>query len=202
VLVGAFGASRAAAQRSPRLEKLALEPADMAKAKSATSRLADLTSAWQGGTVSAVDSSAPDCAWQDYSAFTMTGRSEADFAQGPAEIISIVQIFRTHAQALGDFAVDTRAGTAKCEAEIFQHAFGSTTSVVSATTVAAPKVGDTASAIQIVLKAGPNRFYANVVEFVRDRAIAGLVTLSVDRPLADRAALVRLMDERLHAGVA
>ena len=89
--------------RNPRLEKLALNPADMALAKKAVVQRSDLVAGWKGGAMTPDGSAPPDCKWMDYSAYTMTGRSDVRFTQGYSLISASVQVFPNRAQALGDF---------------------------------------------------------------------------------------------------
>jgi hypothetical protein len=201
-LLAAVMAVSATAARSPRLEKLAPNAADTATAKQADVKLSDLVSGWTGGTAKPNTSSAPDCPGQDYSPFTLTGAGETSFTHSVARIVSLVEVFPSHAQAIGDFHVDGLTGTAECEGAVFRKAFGAKAKLVSAKEVTAPSVGDTAIAFQIAVKVGANTFYVNVIEFVRGRTIGALITLNPTSPLVGRETLVRLMDARLQSDVA
>ena len=77
--VGSTAASAAA--RSPRLEHLALTPADNRIAAGAQVRKSDLTGIPPGWLPLSTtpDNSAPVCSWQNYAPYTLTGRAEADF---------------------------------------------------------------------------------------------------------------------------
>src|SRR3954452_12207825 len=92
-LVVADTAAAASAARSPRLERLALRAADVKLARKSIIRASDLTAAWKGGESKAGNDDAPDCAWQDFSRFTITGQAESDFGLTGARIISQVQVF-------------------------------------------------------------------------------------------------------------
>jgi hypothetical protein len=190
------------AARDPPLEKLALRPADAALARKALVRVDDLASGWQGGPIDRPSGTPPDCPWQDYSAYTMTGRAGAVFAYPGAQLQSNVQVFATRAQALGDYAVDTRAGTAKCEGKRLAGAIGAGATLVSAREVPAPKVGDRATAYRWVIKVGANVIYVAAIEFVRGRSIAGVFAVNVGRELRGTDVLARTMDLRLQPGVA
>jgi hypothetical protein len=196
--VGLIAVSAAAAKpRNPRLEKLALNPADMALARKAVVQRSDLVAAWKGGAMTPDGSKPPDCAWMDYSAYTITGRSDMRFTQGYSLISASVQVFPDPAQALGDFAAGLRAGTAACEGAAFVKAFGNGAKLVSARLVAAPKIGDRAAAFRFSAKVGVNMFFGDMILFVRGRSLAVLLTLNPATPMPGREVAAQLMDARL-----
>ena len=197
-----------AGARSPKLERLALAPADMRAASDALLRNVDLVGVAPGWRPlqTTPDNAAPICPWQDYSGYTLTGRGEADFQPvkvGRAGFIgSSVDILATSADALGKFAVDTRAGTATCEAEALRRAFGATLKTVVARQLSSPSIGEHAAAYEFVFEqpAGtPKRIYIHIIEFVRARAVAVLSTTDFDGPgdTSTRTALARVIDKRL-----
>ncbi len=153
---------------------------------------------WRGG--QADRQHAPDCPWQNNSSYTITGQSEADFTEPDAKIISAVQVFQSSKQALGDLTVGSRPGTAACEGSVITQSFGKSAKLLSARSVAAPKIGDRALEFEFAIKFGAGTYYVNVIEFVRDRSLGGLITLNAATPLAGREALAALMDERLRSG--
>src|SRR3954465_2521396 len=190
-------ASSAGAARSPRLEHVAVRAADVKLARKAIIRASDLTAGWKAVDATAGNNEAPDCAWQDFSPFTITGQAESDFGQTGAGIISQVQVFARRAHALGDFRLDARAGTAECEGRVYARALGPGVNVVSARSLAPPKVGEHAAAYRFVLRSGSTLIYFHVVEFVRDRTLAGVAAFSVGRAMHGLDDLARLMDSRL-----
>jgi len=192
----------AGAARSPRLERLALSAADVKFARKAIIRASDLSVAWKGGEAKAGNGDPPDCAWQDFSPFTITGQAESDFGQTGARIISQVQVFARRAHALGDFRVDTRDGTAVCEGKVFAKALGHSARLVSAHPLTPPKIGDHAAAYRFVLRTGSTLIYFHVIEFVRDRTLAGVAAFSVGGLIDGLDELARLMDTRLQTHVA
>jgi hypothetical protein len=201
-LAGADLVGAAVGKRSPRLERLAPRAADLTLARKALIRTSDVGSDWKGGVVEAADHETPDCAWQDYSAFTITGQAESDFSQTGARVISQVQVFARPAQAMADFRIDTRKGTPACEGRVFAKALGHGVRLVSAEPLAAPKVGERAAAYRFVLTSGSTRISFQVLEFVRGRALAGVVAFSVGGSIEGLGALARAMDVRLQAHVA
>ena len=150
----------ATAGRSPRLEKIALRPIDTQRASDAMVKLSDLASGWKGGAVKA-NNSAPDCATQNFSPYTITGQAESDYHHGVALIISVANMFPSGTQSLGDFEVGTRTGTARCEGEAFRKALGVSAKLVSARQTVAPKVGQRAAAYEFVVEHGKTTYYAD-----------------------------------------
>jgi hypothetical protein len=195
-------AGGAGVKRSPRLEQLAPRAADVRLARKALIRAADLTAGWKGGVAKGGNDEAPDCAWQDFSAFTITGEAESDFGRSGARLISQAQVFARRADAVGDFRVDTRQGTAECEGRVFAKALGDAVKLVSARPLAAPNVGDRAAAYRFVLRSGSTLIYFHVIEFVRGRTLAGIAAFSVGASIEGLESLARLMDVRLQSNVA
>jgi hypothetical protein len=188
--------------RSPRLETIALRTPDMKYASGATVKLSDLVAGWKGGTVNPHNDTVPDCSSQNFSPYTITGQAEADYHAGPTLLISITNMFPSAAQSLGDFHVGTQAGTARCEGEAFRKALGATATLLSARQITAPNVGQRAAAFRFVVKVGKLTFYADVIQFVRGRALAAVISINPGHPLEGPMALARVMDERLQAGIA
>jgi hypothetical protein len=195
-----------AAARNPRLEQLALKPADTAAAKDAVLRAGDLGTGWTAKVESARDDSAPDCPFQDYSRFTITGEAQTRFSQQGASVVSRVEIYASKADAAGDFAVDTKPRTARCEGEVIRASFakqspGTKVTLESAKVTGRPKVGQRSVSMRIVLgvKAGSRtlRLYIDLIGFVRDRAAASIVVVTPGAPAQGAAQLARIMDARL-----
>jgi hypothetical protein len=206
--VALVGFAISASAGTPKLERLALNRADMRLAAAALLRRADLagvTPGWRP--LSTVpDNSAPVCAWQNYSRYTLTGRGEADFQPaklGHAGFVgSSVDIFATFRDALGKFTVDTHPGTATCEAEALRKAFGAGLTTISARELARPKLGDRAVAYEFVYEQAsgtPKRIFIHIIEFVRGRGVGVLSTTDFDAPgdMATRLRLAGLIDTRL-----
>jgi hypothetical protein len=197
-----------AAAGSPKLERLALTRADMRLASSALLRRSDLSGVMPGWLPlqTVPDNSAPVCAWQNYSRYTLTGRGEADFQPtkvGHAGFVgSSVDIFATSRDALGKFAVDTHPGTVTCESEALRKALGARLTTSSARELASPKLGERAVAYEFVYEqpsGTPKRIFVDIIEFVRGRGVAVLSTTDFDAPgdTATRLRLAGLIDERL-----
>lgn len=192
-------ASANQAARNPRLEKLALTPADTKLAKSETVELADLGSGWKGGQVSAGNNETPDCPWQDYSPYTLTGQGESVFALGQsAQVIAQAGVFPTSGQAAGDYAVGTKTGTAACEGASLGKAVGKAAKVVVAKQVAAPKVGDRATAYTFTIKNAATTFHVDIILVERGRSLGAVsVVTTAAKPVTSLAHLAALMDARM-----
>lgn len=164
---------------------------------------ADLGTGWATRTVQP-DTAAPDCAWQNYSKFTITGRAQTRSTKSGASVTSRVEIYRSRADALGDFAVDARPGTAACEGAALVQAWstrGIPTKLLSARPLPAPKLGQRSLAFRIVLgvtRSGHQlRIYIDLIGFVRDRTVASVVVLAPGLPPKGDAVLARTIDLRL-----
>jgi hypothetical protein len=192
--------------RNPRLERLALAKADMHRASSALLRRSDLAHLPPGWRplVTTPDGSGPICPWQDYSHFTLTGRAESDFQPtkvGDAGFIgSTIEIFSSPKDALGTFAVDIHPGTLACETKALRNALGAGLTTIMARE-SKPAVGKHAVAYAFGYSQthDPKRIYVNILEFVRDRAVAILETTNFNTPGSGqtRLALARKIDARL-----
>jgi len=203
LLISSIGVALAltgsASGSSPKLQKLALTPADTKIAKSATLRLSDLTHGWKGGSAKP-NNSAPDCK-KNFSAFTITGNAEADFTQGYAAITSTIQLFPNRQQALGDFRVDTPPGIAACVGASLRKGLGASAKLVFARQVTPPRVGTHAAAYDFGVRVNGFTFFIDVINFVRGRAYGSLITLDPDAALPGSTLLATFMDKRLIAGL-
>ena len=205
-VAAALALAAPAAARNPRLEQLALRPADMHTAKSALLRAGDLGSGWLAQASKADDSAPPDCPGQDYSKFTITGQAQSQFTKLGASVLSRVEVYEDTRQARADFAVDERPGTAACEGEAIRRevakgAAGLKVSLVSARQLPGPKVGQRSLAFRIVLDlrgSGKDlKVYVDLIGFVRDRVGASVVVVAPGVPPAGNVLLAKLVDTRL-----
>ena len=196
----------ASAARDPRLEQLALRPADMSLARSAIIRAGDLGAGWRPRTTPAEDASPPDCKGTDYSPFTITGQAQTQFDHAGGSVLSRVEIYRSHRHALGDFAVDDRPGSAACEGnalrrDIARSARGVTVKLLSAKRLKRPAVGQRSLAYRFVVGISGTRtnvkLYVDLVGFVRDRAIGSVLVVAPAAPLAGATTLAQTIESRL-----
>ncbi len=208
LLLALGSTATSAAERSPRLERLALTPADNRLAAGAQVRKSDLAGIPPGWLPLSTtpDNAAPVCSWQDYAAYTLTGRAEADFQPtkvGHAGFVgSSVDILATPADANGKFTVDTHPGTGACEAEALRKAFGSSLKTTSARQLKLDNLGDHAVGYAFAYEqpnGTPKRIYVTIIEFVEGRGIATLSTTDFDTngSMATRLTLAHLIDKRL-----
>ena len=196
-----------AASRSPRLERLALNAADMQTARAALLRASDLAGVPPGWRPleTTPDDSAPPCPWQDYSRLTLSGRAQAGFQAAKVGasgyVGSTIDIYASRAQAQAKFEIDTHAGTVSCEAEALRKAFGSTLTTVAARQVAIRGVGERGTSFQFVYSQTkePRRIFVDVIELVRGRGVATVDMTNFDSSgsAATRLALVHAVDGRL-----
>jgi hypothetical protein len=206
-LVALVAATAAGAQaRDPRLERLALRPVDVELARSAVVTAADVGAGWKKVAAPARDDEAPDCPGQDFSPFTITGQAATRFEHQATSLMSRVEVYRTRAQALGDFGVSTRPGTAACEGKALRAALAhqledGRVTLVSAKQQRGPAVGERSIRFRIVLrvKTATTSFpvYVDLIGFLRDRAAGSVVALSPGTPAAGLAQLAARMDGRL-----
>jgi hypothetical protein len=193
--------------RNPRLEQLALTPADTRRAEHGLLKLADLSAlppGWRPLSTSP-DASGPVCPWQDYSYFTLTGRGEADFQPtkvGSAGFVgSSVELFSSSSQASGKFTIDIHPGTVGCESSALKKALGPGLKIVSARALALPGLGERSVdyAFEYAVVGQSRTIYVNIVEFVRGSAVGMLETTNFNDAgnVSTRLRLAQTMDMRL-----
>jgi hypothetical protein len=202
-------AALAATTTDPRAEKERLNPADMALAKRANLKAADLDPAWRRIPVPESDDQSFTCPGfdPDFSAFTITGKSESAFDRGSGgSILSVVEVYATERQAIGDFSVGTRPAIAGCLKHAAEQGFkaggpGVTARVVSSKVVAAPRVGDRQFAVRLVARvtAGGRSIplVMDVVVLQRGRSIAALMFTGLAERVSGQAPLARLVASRM-----
>jgi hypothetical protein len=171
----------------------------MELAKSAVLRGTDLGAGWATHAMQPDDSSAPDCAGQDYSRFTITGQAQTQSTKSGASVTSRVEVYESRADALGDFAVDARPRTASCEGAALARRLSA--KLLSARQLRTPKIGRRSTAFRIVLgltRSGRlHRVYVDVVGFVRDRSVASVIVWAPGLAPKGDALLAQTIDSRL-----
>ena len=200
------------AARDPRLETLALKPADVTLARAAAVRLSDLSPGWKPAPLPPGGEQAPDCPdyRPDFSKFTITGQATSQFSaqSGAASITSRTEVYATKEQARGDFTVSTLPPVARCLGIMFQRetakaANGLTVKVLSAQRVAAPRLGDRSAAYRIVTELGQDgspttlKAYVDIAIVQRGRSVGGIFFTGVLQPVPDRQRVVARMTARL-----
>ena len=206
LVVAALAVCSSASARNPRLEHLALRAADVSLAKDTVLRADDLGSGWTSRASKPNDDAPPDCPGQDYSKFTITGQAQSQFTRSGAQVLSRVEVYKSRADARGDFAVDQRAGTAACEARALRAEFAketkSTVTLVSAKQTKGPAtLGQHSIAFHIVLSLHRDGqtlpVHIELLGFIRDRVTASLVVVAPGAAPKGDALLAKAMDARL-----
>jgi hypothetical protein len=192
----------------PRAEQERLTPADMALARKATLQPGDLAAGWRRISPGSGESKVPSCPGYapDFSKFTITGKSQSAFAHpSRGSILSNVEVYRSNAQAAGDFQLGTRPPVARCLKvlldEVFSAGQGFTARVVSSKQLTAPRIGERAAAYRLVAEVTASgtqlELYIDVLVFQRGRSIGGLFFTGAFEPVKGQAALARAVAARL-----
>ena len=193
----------------PRDEKEHLTKVDMAKARHALLRSADLPAGWRRGPTPSSGSGSERCAGYDpdFSSFTITGKAASTFLNNfaGAQVTSQVQVFPTVAQARGDFVRGAQPGFLRCLARDLramlrtQGLSGAAVRMRPMTPVAG--VGDRAMRFRVSVRVAA---YGRSLDFVTDfvalqagREIAFVGVAALGKPPLDEVALARRVATRL-----
>lgn len=189
----------------PRLERKRLTAADMALAKRVAMRASDLSAGWTRHTAPARPQQLPRCpgADLDFSVFTITGTAASSFRMGTRTIESFVEVFKSRADATGDYRKSTQRKLLACLGpELRRQAArsGVDMRLVSARFAGQKAVGDRAFEYRIVTSiatgAGSRlRIYVDLIGFQRRRTLVGTY-FSGTSPVAGRLAVVRSIAAR------
>jgi hypothetical protein len=204
-------AASAAAAVNPRAEKVRLRPADVSLAKRAVLRQADVGPDWSRVATQKRKGGQFACASfkPDFSAFTVTGQASASFREASppgAQIDSTVAVFRTKAQAVGDFRLGAKPQLARCLAEELRRAFqrypdGVEGKLLSSRMIPAPKLGERSAAYAITARLSGNGnslpVFVDVIAVQRGRSIAALVFTGVGSRLPSRQYYAASVSDRL-----
>jgi hypothetical protein len=199
----------AASARDPRAEKLQLNARDTRAAKASLITASDLSSGWQRIAASN-DDTVPSCAGYrpDFSSFTITGKADAEYKTQAGELItSHVEVYKSNADATGDYRVGSKPQVASClGATLAKAPTGDPTvklKVVTAKEVAAPRIGQHTARYRIVLRlTGPNGsvpIYVDAIVFQKGRTLGLLESLGVQQPITAGPTLARRMFMRAAA---
>ena len=189
----------------PRLEQKRLRPADMALAKRVTLRSSDFPSGWARGQANTQPAQVPHCpgADLDFSAFTITGQARSAFARGQASVQSIVEIFKSRRDAVGDFRKATNPKVIAClgpELERQGREMGLDLRVLSSTFAGRPAVGERAFAVRMVISVGAGagrvRLYMDLLGVQRGRSGVALYFTGT-KPVPGRLAVARSVAARM-----
>jgi len=199
-----------AAAADPRAEKVRLRPADVALAKRAVLRQADVGPDWDRMPTQKRGGGQFACAGRpDFSSFTVTGKASSSFritSPAGAQMDSTVAVFRTKAQAVGDFRLGARPQLADCLAEELRRAFrsypdGVRGRLLSSKMVTAPKLGERSAAYAITARLSGNGtslpVFVDVIAVQRGRSIAALVFTGLGSRLPSRQYFAATITSRL-----
>ncbi len=194
--------------RDPRRERLQLNAADGALARQITVRRGDVGAGWRPVGTSSDDSDAPGCQGfrPDFSAFTITGRAASSFARREGAIIqSQVEVYKSRADAAGDFRAGAKPVLARCLRLSLAKELGSNKAfrsrIVSARMVTAPRVGERSAEYRVVITisalGSSFKLYFDSLVFQRGRSIAALAFTGARQPLVGQVPLARLVAARM-----
>jgi hypothetical protein len=202
----AFGTAAALAATDPHDEQERLRPADMALARRTTLKATDLASGWKRMPAPSEgdDSKCPGFD-PDFSAFTITGKAQSVFARQGGVVVSVVEIYPTRAQAIGDFRTGTQPAFVKCLRYAFETDFArgarGTAKTMSSRMVSAPRVGERSVLYRLVgtltVQGQTIRIYMDVLAFQRGRSITALFSTGFGGPIRGQTALARLIAARM-----
>jgi hypothetical protein len=204
--VFALGSAAALAATDPHKEQERLRPADMTLARRATIKATDLLSGWKRMPVTSGEDSKCPGFDPDFSAYTITGKASSLFAQpGGGAVLSAVEVYKTRAQAIGDFRTGAKPAFAKC----IRHAFeteiargtGGTAKTISSRMVPAPRVGERSALYRLVgtvtLQGQTIRVYMDVLAFQRGRSITALLSTGFGGRIRGQTTLARVIAARM-----
>ena len=189
----------------PRLEQKRLRAADIALAKRVAARASDLPAGWSRSAPSRTPEQLPRCpgADLDFSAFTITGQARSAFSKGTAVVQSLVEIFKSRRDAVGDFRKATASKVIAClgpELERQGRQQGLDLHVESLRFAGRPAVGERAFAVRAVMSvaggAGTVRLYMDVIGMQRGRSGVALYFMGTS-PVAGRLAVARSVAARM-----
>lgn len=202
--------SVALATRSPHDEQERLNRADMALAKQAAARKADLAAGWRLTHSGLPDNSGPDpCASisPDLSAFVITGKHETDFEHGAsgAQLDSDIEVFRNVRDATRDFNASVKGDFLKCLKIVVSKSLRQNHlqfKISSSRVTRSPKVGAQTAYYRVVATiATPNRpsipMYADVAAVRQGRSQAVLFSIAALAPVKGQVAVARSMARRM-----
>jgi hypothetical protein len=172
----------------------------MALAKRVTLRAADVGRGWTQTTPQKPTSELPSCPGvdMDFSRFTITGTARSAFRLRGATVESQVEVFKSRADAAGDFRKGTSAPVLRClgrwlrdEAEKGVPGVR----IASARLLSRPRLGDRGVRYRVVMdfptQAGKVRLFVDLLGFRRGRTAVTLSFGSAERPLGGQLALAR-----------
>lgn len=176
LLVSALLVSASAQAGRFRPEQERLRPVDVALAKRMTVRASDLAPGWMRRPSPESPDERLDCPGVDldFSRFTITGTARSKFEQSGASIESFVEVYKSRADATGDFRKGSRPVVLACVARLLdKEARRNGSRVVAARSLADPRVGEQSMAYRVALSVATDRgtvpVYIDFLGFRRGR---------------------------------
>jgi hypothetical protein len=195
----------AAVAGPPRIERMRLRPADMALAKSITLRASDLSAGWTRQRPSTRPQELPRCpgADLDFSPFTITGKAGSSFSRGTSAVESFVEVFKSRADASGDFRKSTQPKLLAClgpELRRQARKTGIDVRLESARFAGKRAIGDRGFEYRVVTSVATGtgariRIYVDLIGFQRGRTLVGIY-FSGTSPVAGRLAVAKSLAAR------
>jgi len=201
-------AAAAQAARNPHLERLAPNHSDQALAAAAILATSDLGHGWVSVPDPSKSRNPPSCPGVnvDLSRFTITGQAESLFHRTHDWILSRVQLYPTHQQALADFTTTTTAAR-RCNTYSITHQLradspATTVKLLSHQSRPLTHLGQQALADRILIAATNNHqhslLHIDAIDFTRGRYTATIVYVHNGHPPAYDTTLARTIATRLH----
>jgi hypothetical protein len=187
-----------------RPEQKRLNPADVALAKRTTVRVSDLAAGWARRATPESPDAPLNCPGVDvdFSRFTITGTAKSKFERSGASVESFVEVYKSRADAAGDFWKASRPGVLACIARLLdtEARRDGRSRVLVARSLARPRVGEQALAYRIVLSVatdrGAVRVYVDFVGFQRGRTAVLLAFTGAQAPIPGQVLLARVVAAR------
>ena len=204
LLVLTLAAAGAALARGPHDEQVRLRAADVALAKRIVLSQKDVGYAWKGVPFVGEEGDLKCPGFDpDFSAFTITGKAKSVFKQpSGATAASAVEVFRSRADAIGDFRAGARPELAVCIRSLLERELtrsGLPMRIVSSGVVRAPRVGERRIAYRTIAQLdAPNvKIYMDWVIVQRGRSLAALTFNTPFKPPAERDRLAAKVAARM-----
>ena len=196
-----------ATAKDPRREQERLTRADMALASRVSVHGSDLAPGWTRTAVPPESGSLRCPGFNpDFSRFTITGKSRAAFSNsGGWSVLSVVEVYATRAQAVGDFRLGAQPALARCLRSSFEAAVPAGTSVAlrvrSSRMQPLGGVGENGAVFRLVASVSSGNasvpLYLDALVFQRGRTITALLFTSALDRVPGQLALARAVARRM-----
>jgi hypothetical protein len=202
----AFGTATALAATDPHDEQVRLVSADTALARRTTLKTTDLASGWKRVPVPSQEDEGKCPGFDpDFSAFTITGKARSLFARQGGAVLSVVEVYKSRTQAVGDFRTGAKPALARCLRHAFETDFaretGGRVRTISSRMAPAPRVGERTALYRLVgtltAQGRTIRIYMDFLAFQRGRSITVLFSSGFGARLRGQTTLARRIATRM-----